>query len=291
MASNCIRHAALALSSLLLTGALSQAQAAPRKITEVQLSHGSVSIHDYGTLKLHAYHTGDPLGDECYVLETKSSLIAIESPAFEANLQDWKLYTEGLKKPLKDVLLAAHPTGGQWYGKAKSHATPSAKAAISEGDTKKLVGSLKQAFGPSFLDELPPIDVTHPEGPVTLDGVKFVFTNVGPTYNIEIPALRAVYTHMLGADCHSILPSPAIADGTIAMLRGFQKNRYEVILSGHHRPEGQREVATKIAYIEKAKALAAQSKSKDEFLGLMKAAFPGYAGQNYLDMTASFLFQ
>ena len=47
--------------------------------TQQRLAKGTVTIYDYGQIKLHAYQTGDALSDECYVFETKQGLVLLES--------------------------------------------------------------------------------------------------------------------------------------------------------------------------------------------------------------------
>lgn len=64
-----------------------------------------------------------------------------------------------------------------------------------------------------------------------------------------------------------------------------------MILSAHMTPEGQDAVTEKIAYVEKVKELAAGCKSRDTSMRAMKEAFPNYTGDNYLEMTAEFLYQ
>lgn len=59
----------------------------------------------------------------------------------------------------------------------------------------------------------------------------------------------------------------------------------------HGGPEGQDAVAEKISYLNKTKEIMQQSKTADEFKANMKAAFPAYDGENYLDMTAGFLYK
>ena len=127
-------------------------------------------------------------------------------------------------------------------------------------------------------------------GPITVAGVDFIIVEAGDTYTIEIPAANAIYTHMLGEKVHSILASVEHMDATIATLKEYQAKQYGLILSGHSTPEYQNALATKIAYIEKAKELAGTTKSADEFIAAMKAAYPDYAGENYLTMTAGYLF-
>ncbi len=59
----------------------------------------------------------------------------------------------------------------------------------------------------------------------------------------------------------------------------------------HGGPEVQDAVAEKISYLNKTKEIMQQSKTADEFKANMKAAFPAYNGENYLDMMAGFLYK
>ena len=89
---------------------------------------------------------------------------------------------------------------------------------------------------------------------------------------------------------HSIVVSPEAANATIAALQGYQQAGYALVLPGHTMPEDQQAVADKIAYLQKLKEIAGESSTADEFKIAMLEAFPGYSGENYLEMTAGYLF-
>lgn len=103
--------------------------------------------------------------------------------------------------------------------------------------------------------------------------------------------MNVVYTHMLGKTTHSILTSAAHIEAFLQMLKEYQAAGYAMILTLHGGPEGQDTVAEKISYLNKTKEIMQQSKTADEFKANMKAAFPAYDGENYLDMTAGFLYK
>ena len=109
-------------------------------------------------------------------------------------------------------------------------------------------------------------------------------------FNIEIPEINAVYTHMLGHDCHSIVAGDAHADAIIAELRGYITKGYDMILTSHYTPEDLKDAETKIAYLQNLKRIAAESRSKEDFRAAVAARYPQYSGGNYLDMTAGFFF-
>lgn len=254
------------------------------------LQDGTVRIFSFGDVKLHAYQTNDAMADECFVLETNKNLVAIESPSFHNNTVEWKRYLDGLGKPLTDILLSYHPTGGKWYGKATSYATQTAKDAITDGPTRKLVDNLKLGFGAGFSTDIPAVDKVIREGANTIGGIEFIVTDDGDGYDIAIPAANAVYVHMLGANVHSILVSPGHIDATIAKLESFKIKGYDLILSSHHIPETMADVNAKLAYLREVKNLASRSAGKEAFIKNLKAEYPAYAGENYLDMTANALY-
>ena len=262
----------------------------PAKPAEKKLEHGFVQIYDFGAMKLHAYQTSDAMLDECFVLETGKNLVAVESPPFDVNIAEWKQYIASLGKPLTDILISAHPGGGNWYGQAKSHATASAAKAIGSGGTKALTDSLGQAFGAGFNTDMPKIDVILKAGTNTISGITFEIIDAGDSYDIVVPGINVIYTHMLGADTHSILAGKEHISAVLASLESMQAKGYALILSSHHTPETQADVAAKIADVTKVRELAAQSSNKDDFVARVKKEFPDYAGLNYLDMTAGYFF-
>lgn len=107
---------------------------------------------------------------------------------------------------------------------------------------------------------------------------------------MEIPEINAVYTHMLGHDCHSIVAGAAHADAIIAQMRDYISKGYDLILTSHYTPEDLKDAETKIAYIENLKAIAEKTADAESFKAEVMKQYPEYSGQNYLDMTAGFLF-
>ena len=109
-------------------------------------------------------------------------------------------------------------------------------------------------------------------------------------FDIEIPEINAVYTHMLGHDCHSIVAGAGHADGIIAELRSYIEKGYGLILTSHYTPEDLKDAQTKIDYLENLKKIAANCADSDTFKAEVQKQYPAYSGQNYLDMTAGFFF-
>lgn len=255
------------------------------------LGDGSVTVYDYGDLKLHAIATGDALGDEAFIVEGAEALVGIELPSFTAGLDAWKGYIASLGKPMNDIFLCDHPAGASYITGMKVYGTQGAKDSVAGGSTHATTQGLYETFGDDFHGGPDQAQInTVVSGTVTAGGIRFNLIDHGETFDLEIPAMNVIYTHMLGKTSHSILTSAAHMDSMLSILRGYQSKGYAMILSAHSAPEGQDAVTEKIAYVTRAKELAAANTTAEDFTAAMKEAFPGYTGENYLDMTAGALF-
>lgn len=277
----------IACALLLSVSAVAEAPA-PENI---ELEIGAVQVYDFGENRLHAYVSADALGDVCYAVESADGLVLIESTAFTAGNAEWKAYIDGLGKPVAGKLMAYHPNGSDAYSAEKPYATENALANWGEGGS---IRALTDGFIVSFGEDVVAAD--HPAeaqivafgDTVTLAGLDFVIREEGDdAYGIEIPAINCVYIHMMGSACHNILTSVEHINAFKAELEGFD---YGLVLTGHNAPEGREAVAAKIAYLEKTAELAQSCADAASFTAAMNEAFPDYAGANYLEMTAGFLF-
>ena len=259
------------------------------------ISVGSMNVYNFdGGLKLHAYSTQDNMNDHCYVVEAPEGLVLIESTAYKENVNALNDYIKSLNKPLVAALLSYHPNGYKTYGDVKIYATENALKSWAEGGSvKNLTNSFVQALGDKVADDLPETAEIIEEGQtLNLAGVEFKIlrSSDGEDYDVEIPAINAVYRHMMGSKTHNILPAVPYIEAEISDLKNYQAKNYSLVLTSHNAPEGKDAVAEKIAYLEKVLELAKSSKDKDEFVAGVKAAFPDYNGEAYLGMSAEALF-
>lgn len=281
------------LTALMLTTLTAGAFAADAPTPEVKnLDVGEMQVYDFGDVKLHAYKTNDPIDDESFLIETADAIIGIETPAFVSNLAEYTQYIADLGKPMNTIMMPYHPAGGDAYEGVEILGTEEARAAQAEGGSNRaLVDGFIEAFGEDFNGSIVEITNLVEPGTITVDGLEFVLTATLDGFDIEIPAINAVFTHMFGADVHNILVSEDQIDAMIAQVKGYQEKGYALVLSSHYTPENQDAVATKLAYLERAKELAQSSDSAEAFTAAMNEAFPNYSGANYLDISAGALFQ
>lgn len=276
--------------TMLLTGAAALAESAAGPQT-VQLDNGSVTIYNYGDVRLHAYNFGDALGDECYLVESRDGVVMLETGAFTANLVSWKNYIDTLGKPIAGALLAYHPNGIENFDDVTVYTTENALKNWGEsGSIRALTDNFINTFGEGVAANHPSEATLMSFGDtVTLAGVDFIIRDEGDdAYGVEIPSINCAYIHMMGSDCHNILTSKAHIQSFIDELKSFN---YDLVLTSHYTPEGQDAVTAKIAYLKKALELADSCADAESFTAAMNEAFPDYSGTNYLAMTTGFLFQ
>ena len=259
------------------------------------VSVGNMSVTNFdGGVKLHAYGTGDNMNDYCYVVESPEGLVLIESTAYRENVKAFAEYIVSLGKPVAGALFSYHPNGYKSYGDVKIYATDTALKSWAEGGSVwNLTQSFIQAAGDKVAEDLPVKAEIIKEGDtLKLAGMDFVILHEsdGEGYGVYIPAINAVYRHMMGSKTHNILPAIPYIEAEISELKGYKDKGYSLILTSHNAPEGKTAVDEKIAYLEKVLETAKTSKNRAEFISAVKKAFPDYNGEAYLEMSAGALF-
>lgn len=254
----------------------------------IALNKGEMNIYDFGTIRLHAYKTNDFIDDEVFIAEKDGRAVIIESPCFFDNIKELTEYLNGLK--VEGMLVAYHGAGATFLPNVPKYATQNAADYSENGGGKALVDNFTNAFGEIFDNSIHKITNIIDEGKLTIGGIDFVIKQTAEAFDIEIPEINAVYTHMLGHDCHSIVAGAGHADGIIAELNSYIKKGYDPILTSHYTPEDLKDAQTKIDYLENLKKIAKTCADADSFKAEVQKQYPAYSGQNYLDMTAGFFY-
>lgn len=253
----------------------------------VKLAKGEMHVYDFGEIKLHAYNTEDPINDEVFVLEKEGKAVIIESPCFYDNNKALAEYLRDLE--VAGMLVAYHGAGAAFLPDVPKYATQNAKE-YSENGGKALIDSFTSAFGEIFDNSVHTITNIIEAGKINIGGIDFIIKQTGEAFDVEIPEINAVYTHMLGHDCHSIVAGADHADAMISELKSYIEKGFDLILTSHYTPEDLKDAEVKIAYLENLKKIAVGCNNAEEFKAEVNKAYPQYAGENYLDMTAGFFF-
>lgn len=254
----------------------------------VKLAKGEMNIYDFGNIRLHAYKTNDYIDDEVFVIEKNNKAVIIESPCFFDNNEELAQYLNSME--IAGMLIAYHGAGGSFLPDVPKFSTQNAKEYSECGGGKALINNFTAAFGDAFDHSVHKITDIIDEGKVTIGEIEFVIKKTNEAFDIEIPEINAVYTHMLGHDCHSIVAGADHADAMIAELKDYIEKNYDLILTSHYTPEDLKDAKTKTDYLYHLKEIAEKCNDADEFKTEVQKQYPQYSGENYLEMTAGFFF-
>lgn len=257
--------------------------------TTVKLSKGEMHVYDFGAVKLHAYKTNDFIDNEVFILEKNGRAVIIESPCFFDNIKELEQYLENIQ--VEGMLIAYHGAGAAFMPEVPKYATQNAAEYSLKGGGKALIDNFTNTFGESFDGSVHNITDIIQEGRTKIGGIEFIIKQTEEAFDIVIPQINAVYTHMLSHDCHSIVAGAAHADGIIAQLKDYIQKGYDLILTSHYTPEDLKDAQTKIDYLENLKKIASDCADANSFKAEVQKRYPAYGGQNYLDMTAGFFFR
>lgn len=258
--------------------------------TQVNMDKGEMFVYDFGKIKLHAYKTNDLISDEVFIVEKNNDAVIIESPCFYDNIKELTEYIEKNKLNIEGILISYHASGATFLPDVKKYATNNADQYGHNGGGKALIDNFTKAFGNIFDNSIHTTTDFIENGKNIIAGIEFDIIDKDESFDIIIPEINAVYTHMLGHDCHSIVAGQNHADIIINELKNYLKNGYDLVLTSHYTPEDLKDVKTKIAYLDDLKNIAKNSKTAEEFKNKVNEKYLNYSGSNYLDMTTGFFF-
>ena len=89
------------------------------------------------------------------------------------------------------------------------------------GFIKAMIDNFAGGFGYKLYTEIPAVTDTIKAGKVTIGCIEFIVTDTRESFDLEIPAINVVYTHMVGHKTHNILGSPEHIDAMIGQMQGY----------------------------------------------------------------------
>ena len=257
----------------------------------IALTKGEVMVYSFGEIKLHAYKTNDLINNEVFILERDGKGIIIEPPCFYENIKELEKYLDSIHVKIEAILPSYHMAGASLLKDVPVYSTKKADNFGHNGGGKALIDNFKEAFGDIFDSSIFTTTNIIEADTIKLIGIKLNIIPTTDAFDIEIPEINAVYTHMLGHDTHSIVAGEKHADMLIAQLEEFLAKNYTLVLSSHYTPEGLKDVETKISYLKDLKIIAKNNKTPELFKKAVKDKYPSYLGENYLDMTTAIFYQ
>ena len=256
-----------------------------------ELEKGNVTTIEEGGVNIRVYNTRDAINDQVIVVDRDGRGVVIELPCFHDSIEEITGYLKAEGIAIEGKLVSYHAAGSSFLPEVKSYLTDSAVAYNTDGEGFQLISNFSGAFGAGFDSGTVNSGERLVAGKTVIAGIELEIIPNADAYEVYIPAAKAVYVHMLGHDCHSIVAGPAHADAIISNLRGYLDRGTEIFLSSHYGPETRQDVETKIGYLEGLKSIASECGDAEGFKEKVKASYPGYSGLNYLDMTAGLFFR
>ena len=256
----------------------------------VSIKCGGMNVYDFGAVRLHAYRTDDALTDEVFIIEKQGKAVVLELPCFKNNIDALSEYIESNGLEVEAKIVAYHAAGASFLPDIPVYGTDSSVRYNAVGGGKGLVTNFSGIFGDSFDVGIPKVDRILTEGKNIIAGIEFDIIPNNDAFEIMMPEMDAVYMHMLGHDCHSIVAGAGHADALSADIQGYLDRGVDMILTSHYTPEGQKDAKEKIAYLEDLKTVASGCSGRDEFKARVSEKYSGYSGGNYLDMTVGYFF-
>lgn len=256
----------------------------------IKLEKGEMHVYDFNGVKLYAYKTGDFIDDEVFILVKNGKGVVIELPCFFDNIKELTEFLNENGIEIVAKFVAYHAAGASFLPEVKAYGTKSSNEYNTVGGGAGLVNNFKGAFGSIFDSGIVKADEIVDDGETEVAGIKFIIKSNSEAYDIEIPEINCVYTHMLGHDCHSIVAGCPHADGIISTLNYYLRKGFDLVLTSHYTPEDLKDVRAKIDYLYALKDISETCENGEEMKKKVMEKYPEYSGLNYLDMTVNMFF-
>ena len=254
------------------------------------LEHGNIAIYDFGDVVLHSYMSNDAMNDQVLIVEKGDRAVAIENPSFVDSGKELSHYVKEAKLNVVGKILSYHMTGAQFLPEVPVYSTKKAINFAMRGAGAAMVNNFEKVFGKNFDSSLADATNIVKGKTLVLGGLHFKLINTTDAFDVKIADINVLYTHMLGGDTHSIVPSLSALKTMVKRLEKYKLSDYALVFSAHHTPESSDDIRAKIDYLIQLQGIAAETQTADSFTSKMKQAFPDYTGNHYLEMTAGFLF-
>jgi hypothetical protein len=299
------KRVAVLLSTLILVSILASCVSTEARAAESvdnespAIVKGKIEVIDFDSFKFHVYNTNDALGDASFIIEGKNGLVTLEHPLFKENIAEFSSYIESLKKPVAKSIADYHLTGSYADFTSSGVVMAQGMPAFEKGE---IYGGMMQNFSKIFGDA---IDV-RPRGEAeevpfgsiqNWAGINFAFSRGAssdfPAASINI-GNKVYFTHWAPAKSHINylqVSSLSAVNAEIAEAENALKSGCEVFIGGHGGMSSRDAVQFKIDYLAKMKEVLTASKTSDEFISSMQAAYPELPGEENLTEIAKAVYR
>lgn len=195
------------------------------------LKYGEVTEIACGSMNIRVYDTKDAIDDKVTILDRAGRGAVIELPAFHDNIGELTEYLKDEGLEIEGKIVSYHAAGRSFLPEVRNYMTEDAVKYNTVGGGAALIGNFTKVFGPGFDSSAVTSGEELRAGRFSIAGIDLTIMPDGEAYEVAIPEAKAVYMHMLGHDCHSIVAGPAHADAVVSKLRKYLDEGYELFLS------------------------------------------------------------
>lgn len=280
-----------AATALLSTGLSIQ----PLPATAQELPKASITlVRQAKDVRIYTLLTpDDKFANTSHIIELPTQLIVVDGQFFVPYAQQLKAFTDGLNKPVTRFYIShEHPDHyigfGDTFPDVAVYALAATKQAIEQNGPATLA-QRQNLFGPLIAHHLNvPTHVQQP-GREVIDGVPFVFEesldNESPaSLVIKLPTARTYIAQDIVFNHAHLFLSDDNQGWRDALNKLAGEKDYDLILAGHGKPADPSIIQQNLAYLDLAEKALAESETKDEFKAKLLAAYPDYAGRQFIDI-------
>lgn len=269
---------------------------------------GSIDIFRNETVSIHSYCS--PMDGEfvrSQIIETPNSVVVLDVQLTRKYAREVRRYAESLNKPIERVMVS-HMHPDHWFGIEEFQDLP--LYALKE--VQEQLGTLGDFWiglrKPEFGDQIPDHAIvpahTLPEGPVTIDGVQFVFHKIEKAecitnLMVELPDFKTllpqdlVYNnvYLFVGELHGPERNVLCFEGWLDTLQDLKTRGFELVIPGHGEPTDSGIFDRCMTFLQAAREVFQSTTDPEQFKAQLIERFPEYRLPLLLDFSAMTLYR
>lgn len=262
----------------------------------------TITTYEEGGVTVHTFRTPDvSAGSATHVIETRASLVVVDTQLLRDYAKSFRAYVDGLGKPIVAVHIShGHPDhffGLEYFEDVPSYALADTHEHIQQRHEFHLrMHRETERECDAVTDRVRFPKQTLTPGTQTIDGVEFIFEEVTRAEDntqlvIKIPAAKTlVLQDLMATDTHGFTAG-GMVDSWLEVLTHYRgETAYTHVLSGHGAPVEMEGIDTMIEYLHGSKEIMANATDGEQFVAQMKARFPDKQGDYLLELMATLVF-
>lgn len=260
----------------------------PAKPASAPLPDPIIIAQQAGDVRVHTVisaYTADNIANATHIVESKHTLVLIDSQFLKFYATKFREYVDTLRKPIERLYLS-HRHPDHWFGLGDAFDDIPTTSIYGLRETVDFIAEHGEDSRQDHLQKLgdqAPDKVVVPEGIVspgveTIDGVTYVFDRVTDTeidfhLTVRLPEHRiTIFQDLIYSGTHLYLTQDF--DRWIRVLSAALTSDDELFLAGHGLPAGKNEIARNIEYLVSARDAKNSGLTQDEFKAFLIARYP-----------------